>query len=304
MIRNLSAFILFSASMCAAPVFGQQTPAPADGLPQRSIRRIIVAAPFAGGYLGVRAMEITKENFAAYGLSGVRGVAIEGVAKDSPAAQAGLRKGDVILKFNGEEVTSVFKLTRLLAEIAPDHEAKITISRGATESEYTVTPAKREMPEFSEDVFGSFDGFPPIGAPGLRRVPMSPGEVLQFPADPNLLLNGRRPPRQIGVSVTNLTEQLSEYFGVKSGKGLLINKVGKDSPAAQAGILAGDVIVEADGSAVENNLDLLRALNQKKEGDVTLTIIRDKNRQTVTVTPKIARLAPDSFDGFGSMPPN
>jgi len=301
MIRNLSAFILFSALMCAAPVFGQQTPAPDDGLPQRSVRRIIVAAPFAGGYLGVRATEITKENFAAYGLSGVRGVAIEGVAKDSPAVAAGLRKGDVILKFNGEEVTSVFKLTRLLAEIAPDHQAKITISRGGAESEYTVTLANRQMPEFPEGVFGSPEGFPPMGVPDLRRVPMSPDGGFQLPDDPNLLLIRRRPPRQIGVNVTNLTEHLSEYFGVKSGKGLLINKVGKDSPAAKAGILAGDVIVEADGNAVENNLDLLRALNRKKEGDVTLTIIRDKNRQTVTVTPEIAKPAPDSF---GSMPLN
>jgi membrane-associated protease RseP (regulator of RpoE activity) len=49
---------------------------------------------------------------------------------------------------------------------------------------------------------------------------------------------------------------------------------------------AGDIIVEADGKEVKNNADLVRALNDKKEGAVTLTIIRDRNRQTVQVTPE------------------
>jgi hypothetical protein len=64
-----------------------------------------------GGYLGVQATEVSKDNFAKYGLRDVRGVAVEKVVEDSPAASAGIKEGDVILRLNGEEITSTRKLS-------------------------------------------------------------------------------------------------------------------------------------------------------------------------------------------------
>jgi membrane-associated protease RseP (regulator of RpoE activity) len=61
-----------------------------------------------------------------------------------------------------------------------------------------------------------------------------------------------------------------------------------DSPAARAGIRAGDVIISVDGEKVDGSGDVSRAINKKKEGDVTLTVVRDKNQRTFTVTPKAA----------------
>lgn len=90
---------------------------------------------------------------------------------------------------------------------------------------------------------------------------------------------------QIGVGVTSLTEQLAEYFGVNY-RGILINTVRKDSPALKAGLKAGDVIVEVDGVAVVGGLGLIRAINDKNEGDVTLVIIRDHKRKTISLTPQ------------------
>lgn len=66
----------------------------------------------------------------------------------------------------------------------------------------------------------------------------------------------------------------------------MINEVHADSPAAKAGLRAGDIIVEADGKEIKSDGDLMRAINAKKDGDVTLTIVRDRNRQTITVTPE------------------
>src|ERR1043166_1366832 len=86
-----------------------------------------------GSYLGVQTDEITKDNYSKYSLSGVRGVAVEKVSENSPAAAAGILAGDVILKFDGEEVTGVRKLTRLIGEVDPDHQVRITISRGGRE---------------------------------------------------------------------------------------------------------------------------------------------------------------------------
>ena len=70
---------------------------------------------------------------------------------------------------------------------------------------------------------------------------------------------------------------------------MMINDVRDDSPAAKAGLKAGDIIVEADGKAVKNQFDLMRSISDKKEGDVQLTIVRDRNRQTISVTPEAAK---------------
>src|SRR6185436_8534784 len=98
----------------------------------------------SGSFLGVHAEDITRENNGRYGLRDVRGVGITSVVKDSPAEKAGLRKDDVILRFDGENVTSVRKLNRLVSEVAPDQSVKLTISRGGSEQEVSVTIGKRK----------------------------------------------------------------------------------------------------------------------------------------------------------------
>src|SRR5260370_35000060 len=70
------------------------------------------------------------------------------------------------------------------------------------------------------------------------------------------------------------------------GKGVLVTSVSADSPAAKAGIKAGDVITAIDGEKVEATGDISRAINNNKDGDVTLTIIRNRTQQKVRVTPK------------------
>src|SRR5262249_34103828 len=90
--------------------------------------------------------------------------------------------------------------------------------------------------------------------------------------------------RRIGVSRMALTKQLADYLGVTAG--LLITSVSEDSPAAKAGLRAGDVVTAIDGEKVDSPGDISRILNSKKEGDVTLTVIRNKSKQTIRVTPK------------------
>ena len=81
-----------------------------------------------------------------YGLSGEpRGVGVREVVKDSPAERAGIRANDVILRFDGEPVTSLRKLNRLIDESSPEHQARLAIRRGGSEQEITVKLGKREM---------------------------------------------------------------------------------------------------------------------------------------------------------------
>ena len=108
MFRKSFGFILLGTLAGAAAY--AQTPAPprAERAPQA------FAWSFDGGsYLGIETADVTKENAGKLGLHDVRGVSVEKVIDGSPAQAAGLQNGDVILKFNGEEVTSVRKLTRL-----------------------------------------------------------------------------------------------------------------------------------------------------------------------------------------------
>jgi serine protease Do len=232
------------------------------------------------------------------------------VMEGSPAEKAGLQSGDVIVRFNNEEITSVRKLTRLLGEVAPDHQAKLTVLRNGTEREITATLAKRPAPKFEE---GSFRNLPQIERsvpwpPSVEMPPLPPVQSIpSTPGAPEPFSFRFGSSRKIGVGVTALTKQLSEHFGVSNG--LLINEVRADSPAYKAGLKAGDIIIEVDGKEVKGEIDLITAIAEKKDGDVTLTIVRDRNRQTVRVTPEEVTIGTDSLyvlpqppetDGSGS----
>ena len=311
MIRKSLAFFLLGVAAGTA-AYAQQTPETKKEAPPAQAFTWVVEDD--GGYLGVQTVDVTRENFGKYGLRDVRGVVIERVLENSPAASAGLQNGDVIIRFNGEEITSVRKLTRLISEVAPDHQIKLTVLRNGRESELSATLGKRPTPKFE---MGNFDfhmavppgklelpdrpDFPPV--PDFKNLPRVPG-VPDGDGDTFFWRSGSS--RQIGVSVSPVTKQLGDYFGVAEGA-LLISSVRENSPAAKAGLRAGDIIVEVNGKAVKGDFDLIRAIGEKKDGDVELIIIRDKNRQTLRVTPEAMKddLAPfmDSNEGFAPLAP-
>jgi serine protease Do len=284
--------LLISLFLAASVALAQQTPLapvapPAPGEPFGQSFSLFIDG---GSFLGVYAENINKENMGRYGLREARGVGITSIVKDSPAEKAGLKKDDVILRFDGENVTSARKLTRLVSEVAPDQTVRLGISRGGSEQEVAVTIGKRKdsMDTLNnlqglKGLSGKLEGLEGFGTPGARvwkwEGPDSDNDGFVFAFGNN---------RRIGVSTTQLTKQLAEFFGVADGKGVLVTSVGDDSPAAKAGIRAGDVITAVDGEKIEGAGDLTRALGKKKEGDVTLTIVRDKNQRSITVTPKAA----------------
>jgi membrane-associated protease RseP (regulator of RpoE activity) len=244
----------------------------------------------------VYAEDVNKENMARYGLREARGVAITQVIKDSPAEKAGLRKDDVIVRFEDDSVTSVRKLNRLVSEVAPDQTVKLRISRGGGEQEVAVTIGKRNQSINAMGDWHSLDKLKGLDKiEGLDRLKdfelnMPPGANVwkwegQGPGKDGMMFAfGNR--RRIGISTTQLTKQLAEYFGIGDITGVLVTSVMDDSPAAKAGLKAGDVITAIDGEKVEDAGDLAQGINKKKEGDVTLTLIRNKNQRTITVTPK------------------
>ena len=286
-IKSLVSVLIVTSSFVLA--FGQTPEAKADK--EKAVRAFSFAFDGDGGYLGVQTQEVTKENFSKFGLASVRGVAVEKVIENSPAQAAGLQAGDVIVRFENEEITSVRKLTRLISEVAADHQVKITVLRNNSEQDITATLGKRPMPKFENGSFAmtapmgklaelkDFPALPPMAE--MPKVLTTPGfEGKAFTWAPG---GGR----QIGVGVMSLTKQLAAHYGVDGG--LLVNDVRENSPADKAGLKAGDIIVEAEGKAVKGDFDLIRTINSKKEGDVTITYVRDGKRQTVNVTPEASK---------------
>ena len=252
-----------------------------------------------GGYLGVYAENINRENMGRYHLSTPRGVGITQVIQGSPAEKAGLKKDDVILRLDGENITSVRKLNRLVSEIAPDQSVRVTVSRGGSEQEVTATIGKRDNTSMAQGLFR--------GEPRVWKWEGDPKDLKQFKEFKDFKDFKFEPPllegfgfdldkdgdltfmlgnsRRIGVSTMQLNKQLADYFGITGGKGVLVTSVSEDGPAAKAGVKAGDVITAIDGEAVDSPGDIARAINRKKEGEVTLTVIRNKSQQTFRVTP-------------------
>jgi membrane-associated protease RseP (regulator of RpoE activity) len=276
--------LLAAIILTVAPALAQQ-PAPEPPEPPEDFNTFSLFID-GGGFLGVYGEDINNENMARYRLNQARGVGITRVIADSPAEKAGLKKDDVILRLDGENVTSVRKLNRLVSEIAPDHTVKITISRNGTEQELTATMGKRRNNSSARDLFSEQPRTWKWEGPNVDKFNRDfKGLQLDKFGDNDLAFyftNSRR----IGVSTVELTKQLADYFGITGGRGVLVTAVVEDGPAAKAGIKAGDVITAVDGEAIDSPGDIARVIGKKKEGEVTLTIVRNKSQQTFRVTPQ------------------
>src|SRR3982750_2205646 len=259
-LLGLPAVLILTAGIALA-----QQPAPAPpSSPDEPLDPNFSIFIDGGGFLGIYAENISRENMGRYRVNQVRGVGVTQVIKDSPAEKAGLRKDDVILRIDGENITSVRKLNRIVSELAPDQSVRVTFSRGGAEQEVTATIGKRDNPNVVNDLLSGdpkiwkWEGDPKTWkweGPLVGRDKLFENGDLAF-----ALGNSRR----IGVSTMELTKQLADYFGITGGKGVLVTSVTDDGPAAKAGVRAGDVITAIDGEAVDSPGDISRAINRKK----------------------------------------
>jgi S1-C subfamily serine protease len=203
-------------------------------------------------------------------------VEIVDVEHESPAELAKLAEGDVVLEFEGKKITSTEMLAEEIRMHKPGDDIDIKIERDGKTMDVKV-----KLGEFSEkDIMREFQfKFPRLFAPDrVKPVPMPDFE------DSKLFRWVGGVQNYIGVSLQELTPELSEHFGVKEGKGLLIAKVLEDSPAEKAGLRVGDVIVKADGERVGRVNVLQRLIRDKDKGEkITIEYLRDKKKKTVEI---------------------
>ncbi|HZS44859.1 MAG TPA: PDZ domain-containing protein [Blastocatellia bacterium] len=237
-----------------------------------------VIAVGGGSFLGV----FTEDND--------KGVVVTRVIKDSPADKAGLKKDDIIVGFDNDQVTSVRKLNRLISEAAPGQKVNLSVTRDGSKQTLSVTMGKRQ--DYPQVFTYNGNGFEVFNqAQEARdRVQAFRDQLQQngqwYSTDGNQFFFGPGVSRRIGVTTTELSEQLAEYFGVKDKHGLLIQTVSENSPASKAGLKAGDVITEVDGDKIETTGDLTRAINRKEDGEIKVTLVRNKSSMTVNLTPE------------------
>jgi serine protease Do len=217
------------------------------------------------------------------------GVVIDEVAEDSAAAKAGLKKGDIITEFDGERVRSARQLSRLVEETPDGRSVKTALMRDGKRIELSVTPASPSMTrhepgkefEFAMPP-GHGDGMFPPDAEGRRFF-----YDVHPPAGGDFMFRRMEEHGRLGLGIQDLTPQLGEYFGTKGG--VLVTSVEADTPAAKAGLKAGDVITSINGKPVADPGQLMESVQAAADGaELSIGYTRDHKPATAkaTLTPR------------------
>jgi predicted metalloprotease with PDZ domain len=236
------------------------------------------AASEKTNWLGVSMQELTPSMQKALQLDEkTGGVLISNVVEDSPAERGGLQVGDIVVTFDGHRIAGVEDLQRAVRKAATDAPVEVVVIREGERKTFEVELAEREdaMTWIMRDDDGgvwSWHGDAAEAPEILRRHGMGWQRIA---ADHGWL----------GVQLEDLGEQLGDYFGVEKGAGVLISAVEEDSPAAKAGLQAGDVIVAIEGEEVTSSGELRDELGDTEPNqEVELAIVRRGDRDEVKVT--------------------
>ncbi|GGC34007.1 serine protease [Siccirubricoccus deserti] len=212
-------------------------------IPSNLARNIVAQLQEGGrvrrGWLGVNIQQVTDEIAESLGLTGGgRGALVARAQDDGPAAKGGIRNGDIILRFNGQEVREMRHLPRIVADTPVDREVPVVVWRDGKEQTLSVTIG--ELPSEQQQAAAT--------PPAANR----PTE-----------LSG------LGLRVAPITPELRDRFSLRSEqRGVVIMEVTPDSPAAERELRPGDVIVEVQQERVgtpqevQQRLEMLRKQNR------------------------------------------
>lgn len=194
--------------------------------------------------LGVTVINVDDDELAKLNLHG--GAKVKKVMEDSEAERIGLKEGDIIVKFNGSDISDPGDLQKMISGIEEEKKVEIVVMRDGKEKKFEASLKPGEKGPFwvwGDD--GKFEfNFKDI-----------PHHFMPFYGKGGFL----------GVETKELSDQLKKYFEVDHG--VLIESVIEDSPAQKAGLKAGDVITEISGKKIEDHGDLIRTINYYDPGE-------------------------------------
>lgn len=181
------------------------------------------------GVLGVQVQALTPELAGEYKVPDGVGVLIADLlSSDSPAAEAGLRPGDVIVEVGGAKISRVPQLQRLIASHDPGEKVRVAVIRDGKRREFTVT----------------------LGGTEETQTQVASAQ----PRGPT--------PSRFGIRVSNLDAELARRYNLDRERGVVVTEVERQSPAADAGLRPGDTILEIEREPVESVDDIQKLLSQ------------------------------------------
>jgi serine protease Do len=214
------------------------------------------------GWLGVRIQEVTPEIAESLKLEKPAGALVARVTPKGPAEKAGIKTGDVIMKFDGKDINEMRELPKLVAEAEVGKKSTLTLWRKGKELSVTVDLGQLEKAEESGMIAGKKEE---------KKEPNFKSTAVE----------------SIGLSLTALDDQLRDTYKIpKTTNGVLVTEVKKDGLAIEKGIMPGDVIVEVDQQEVTEPtqvIDRIAAAEKAKHISVLLFIARHEDMRFVAL---------------------
>jgi C-terminal processing protease CtpA/Prc len=229
-------------------------------------------------WLGVESLEISPEKAKELKLPAERGVLLEGIVPDSPAAKAGLKDNDVITEINSQRVEGAAQFRRMIREIPAGRSVQFTVWRDGRAQTISVTLGKSE--DHGNMWFKTAPRAFSFQLPNIEVPEVAP--MLDMDMGGYGVLAGSRP--RLGIDAEDLSGQFGAYFGAPDGEGVLVREVNAGSPAEKAGVKSGDVITSLNGERIRSLGDLREKLAGKRdEKTVKLGVLRNKSEVSMTV---------------------
>ncbi|MGF1562328.1 MAG: Do family serine endopeptidase [Geminicoccaceae bacterium] len=207
------------------------------------------------GWLGVAIQPVDEDLERALGLQSDDGALVTQVQPDTPAEQAGLQRGDLIVGYNGQTIASVRDLTRAVADTDPGSTVDTEVIRDGERQTISVTIASLQPEEQA----------------------MASSEQAEQDDTPKL-----------GIALAELDEETRSRFDLGNEvQGALIANVNPQGRAAAKGVRPGDVIVEIDGRSVTNPQDVVDAMRSlgEREADTALLLLQRNDSQRFVAVP-------------------
>lgn len=248
------------------------------------------APSHAPGYLGILFQNLTDEQLSSlHGRSG-SGVEVVMVDHDGPAGKAGLQPHDVIIRLNGQNVTGTGSLSKMIHDAGVGTAVSLTVLRGGrqitvnaqlayrgeVEKEAVARMVAADPPAEGAAVVDEFGEGDPVATDPASRSRRFISQVLHTTPFTGLMLEAMEP-------------QLAGYFGAPMGVGLLVETVAPNSPAAAAGLRAGDVILKADSIEVKSNGMWVKQLHETRGRGIVLVVLRERQEQRILLIPELKK---------------
>jgi serine protease Do len=222
----------------------------------------------AKSHLGVGLRDVDSDRAKELSMEDARGAEVVHVVEGSPAERAGIKAGDVLLTYNGENILGAQQLGRLVAETPAGRKVKIQYWRNGKVQTTTVTT---DAPK------GAGLNLPP-GFP----VPDFGNWAITDVPSPLLVWKNA----VLGIECEPVDSQLAKYFGVKDG--VLVRSVDKDSAGYKAGLRAGDVITAIGDHRVTEPRDVISYMRMQHQPGkpIPIVLMREHSQLSLVVLPR------------------